>query len=350
MKRFVRMTALVMAAIFIFAGCSLVTVDPEKEKQLPVAEVNGDKILKADYVKQYDAYISAVEQQYGIDKNTLETSADYADTLAQMREDIVEGLITQKLVNQQVEKNNIALTDDDKKQVKDQLQQLKDAYGEEAFADMLAQQQMTEAELEQLLQEDTAQQKLFDELTADITVTDDEVKKYYDENKDTEFTDPEMVTVSHILISIPEDKYSADEATKKAEYDKIKPEAEQVLAKAKAGDDFAELVKQYSDDTGTKDQGGTLTFSREDQIEPAFIEASFALKNKGDISDLVQTSYGYHIIKLEEKIPSKVYTFEEKKQEIHDTLLLQKKNDKITALIEEWRNGSDIKKYEENYK
>ncbi|AEE95997.1 peptidylprolyl isomerase [Mahella australiensis] len=350
MKRFVRMTALAMVAIFIFAGCSLVTVDPEKEKQLPVAEVNGDKILKADYVKQYDAYINAVEQQYGIDKKTLETSTDYADTLAQMREDIVEGLITQKLVDQQAKKNNIALTDDDKKQVKDQLQQLKDAYGEEAFADMLKQQQMTEAELEQLLQGDAVQQKLFDQLTAGITVTDEEVKKYYDENKDTEFTDPEMVKVSHILISIPEDKYSADETTKKTEYDKIKPEAEQVLAKAKAGDDFAELVKQYSDDAGTKDQGGTLTFSREDQIEPAFIEASFALKNKGDISGLVQTSYGYHIIRLEEKIPSKVHTFEEKKQEIHDTLLQQKKNDKITALIEEWKKGSDIKKYEKNYK
>ncbi|MDI3507969.1 MAG: foldase protein PrsA [Clostridiales bacterium] len=350
MKRFVRMTALAMVAIFIFAGCSLVTVDPEKEKQLPVAEVNGDKILKADYMEQYDIFVSTMEQQYGITKEVLETGADYADMLAQTKEDIIEWLIEQKLIDEQVKKNNIVLTDDDKQQIKDTLQQYKDAYGEEAFADMLKQQQMTETEFEQLLQEDAVQQKLFEGLTADVTVTDDEVKKYYDENKDTEFTVPEMVTVSHILISIPEDKYSADEATKKAEYDKIKPEAEQVLAKAKAGDDFAELVKQYSDDAGTKDQGGTLTFSREDQIEPAFIEASFALKNKGDISGLVQTSYGYHIIKLEEKIPSKVHTFEEKKQEIHDTLLQQKKNDKITALIEEWKKGSDIKKYEKNYK
>lgn len=339
-----------ITVIFLFTGCALVTVNPDKEKQLVVAEVNGQKILKADYLKQYNVYVSAVAQQYGIDRTELETNKDNTDMLSQIKEDVVDGLINQKLIEQQAAKNNVTLTDDDKKQAKDNIQQLKDLYGQDGFAELLKQEEITESDLEQMILDNILQQKLTDKLTADVTVTDDEIKKYYEDNKATLFTDPEKVKVSHILISIPQDKYSASDQEKEAEYAKIKPKAEQVLAMAKKGDDFTKLVEQYSDDTGTKDQGGELTFSRNDPLESSFIDASFALKNPGDISDLVKTSYGYHIIKLEEKIPAKTYTLEEKKDEIKDTLLQQKKSDKMSSLMDGWKKESNIKKYSRNYK
>gem|GEM_PF-898330 len=349
MKRFIKVISLILAAIFALTACSLVTVDPEKEKQLPIAQVNDVTITKAAYTKEYESYLTLIEQQYGITKETIETSKDYADMLKQIKENLVDELINRELIKEQIKKNNIVLTDDDNKDIADTIQQLKDSYGEETFTDMLKQQNTTEEELKQTLQENMLQQKLLDKLTANITVSDEEIKKYYDENKDTEFTEPEKVTVSHILIAIPEDKMSADDNTKNAEYEKIKPKAEQVLAKAKAGEDFSKLVKEYSDDTGTKDQGGQLTFSRSDQIEQAFMDASFALKNIGDISNLVKTSYGYHIIKLDAKTPAKVYTLEEKKNDIKEEVLQQKKSDKFTALLDEWKKASSIKKYTKNY-
>jgi parvulin-like peptidyl-prolyl isomerase len=148
-----------------------------------------------------------------------------------------------------------------------------------------------------MTEECTAQAVMERELN--IKISDEDVKKFYDENP-SKFEQPEMVRASHVLVStrdaenkeLPEDQKAAK-----------KKKAEDILKRARGGEDFAKLAKEFSDDPGSKDKGGEYTFPR-GQMVPEFENTAFSLK-VDEISDLVPTQFGYHIIKLSEKIPAK---------------------------------------------
>jgi parvulin-like peptidyl-prolyl isomerase len=143
-----------------------------------------------------------------------------------------------------------------------------------------------------------------------IKVTEDEAKKYYEDNP-SKFEEPEMVHVSHILISTQDPATKSDlPDDKKTAKRKL---AEDILKRAKAGEDWGKLVKEYSEDPASKDKGGEYTFAKasvdpQRAMVPEFENAAFAL-NTNQISDIVTTSYGYHIIKLLEKLPAKKETY-----------------------------------------
>jgi parvulin-like peptidyl-prolyl isomerase len=143
-----------------------------------------------------------------------------------------------------------------------------------------------------------------------VKVTEDEAKKYYEDNP-SKFEEPEMVHVSHILIGTQDPATKSDlPDDKKTAKRKL---AEDILKRAKAGEDWGKLVKEYSEDPGSKDKGGEYTFARasvdpQRAMVPEFENAAFAL-NTNQISDIVTTSYGYHIIKLLEKLPAKKESF-----------------------------------------
>jgi peptidyl-prolyl cis-trans isomerase C len=142
------------------------------------------------------------------------------------------------------------------------------------------------------------------ELKADVT--DADARKFYDEHSAT-FEHPEMVRVAHVLVGT-RDQLTGTEISDEQKAAKKKL-ADDIAKRAKAGEDFAKLVKQYSDDPGSKDKGGEYTFARAvadpyHAMVPAFEEAAFGL-NTNQVSDPVATQYGYHIIKLYEKIPAK---------------------------------------------
>jgi peptidyl-prolyl cis-trans isomerase C len=148
-------------------------------------------------------------------------------------------------------------------------------------------------------EESTAETVLERELK--VQVKDEDIKKYYDDNP-SRFEQPEMVRASHVLLSTrdPEtNKELSDD--KKAAKHKL---AEDVMKRARAGEDFAKLAKEYSEDPGSKDKGGEYTFPRKKMV-PEFESAAFALK-PNEVSDIVTTQFGYHVIKLSEKIPAKV--------------------------------------------
>jgi peptidyl-prolyl cis-trans isomerase C len=150
-----------------------------------------------------------------------------------------------------------------------------------------------------LYEEALAEQVLRDK----VNVTDAQIQKFYDENP-SQFEEPEMVRASHILIATA-DKTGAQlsDDDKKAKR-KI---ADDLLKRARAGEDFAKLAKEYSDDPGSKDNGGEYTFPRGRMVKE-FESAAFTLQTN-QISDVVTTQYGYHIIKLSEKIPAKKLEF-----------------------------------------
>ena len=164
---------------------------------------------------------------------------------------------------------------------------------------------MTIEELQRkMLEESIAESVVSRELKAEPT--DADAKKYYDEFP-ARFEQPEMVRASHILLSTidPETKSQLSDEKKAAK----KKTAEDVLKRARAGEDFAKLAKEFSEDPGSRDNGGEYKFPR-GQMVPEFETAAFGLATN-QISDIVTTQFGYHIIKLSEKIPSKKLTLDE---------------------------------------
>ena len=168
-------------------------------------------------------------------------------------------------------------------------------------------------------------------MAAATTVTDQDLQSYYDQHRD-EYRVPEQVKVTHILIKIPlpapgakvDDKAVADARAK----------AEDVLKQVKAGGDFAKLAKKYSDDPGSAKSGGELGWIGRGRTVPEFEKAAFSL-GKGETSDLVQSSYGFHIIRVEDKQTAHLKTLAEVKSEIEEKV----KQEKATRATEAAANA-----------
>jgi peptidyl-prolyl cis-trans isomerase D len=157
-------------------------------------------------------------------------------------------------------------------------------------------------------------------VAAATTVSDQDLQSYYDQHRD-EFRVPEQVKVSHILIKTPlpapgqkEDEKGIAEARAKAE---------DVLKQVKAGGDFAKLAEKYSDDPGSAKSGGELGWIGRGRTVPEFEKTAFSL-GKGQTSDLVKSSYGFHIIRVEDKQEAHLKTLAEVKSEIEEKVKQQK--------------------------
>jgi len=180
-----------------------------------------------------------------------------------------------------------------------------------------------------------------------INVTEADAKKYYDENA-TRFEQPEQVRASHVLIAT-RDLETNTEYTE--EQKKVKKKtAEDVRKRAAAGEDFAKLVKEFSDDSGSKDSAGEYTFAR-GRMMPDFEAAAFSLATN-QVSDIVTTPYGYHIIKLSEKIPAKVIAFSEVADDLREALKTEelKKQIRDTEYLEKLQKDAGVEIVDERMK
>ena len=153
-----------------------------------------------------------------------------------------------------------------------------------------------------------------------FTTTEADAKKYYDENV-KEFQVPEQVRASHILIRPADPNTDPNQAKAQAKH-----KAEELLKKVKGGTDFATVAKESSEDPTTKDQGGDLRLFSRGLMYPTFENAAFGLK-VGQVSDLVETPFGYHIIKVTEHHDPNQIAFEKAKTDIISGLTRQKKQE-----------------------
>ena len=147
------------------------------------------------------------------------------------------------------------------------------------------------------------------QISKDVTVTDDAVTQYYTAHKEM-FTVPARVRARHILIRVAK---TASDADRKKALEK----AQEILEKAKKGEDFAKLAEEYSEDKGSRERGGDLGYFSRGTMEKPFEEAAFALK-KGEISDVVETKYGYHIIKVEDSEEARLRPLSEVKDYVRE--------------------------------
>jgi peptidyl-prolyl cis-trans isomerase C len=160
-------------------------------------------------------------------------------------------------------------------------------------------------------------------LRSKVTITDEQVKKYYEDHPG-DFEEPETVRVSHILIMTTDPRSGAQLPAEQVKAKK--KQIDDLLKRARAGEDFLKLATDYSEDPGSREKGGVYTFPRGQMVAP-FEAAAFSLKTN-QISDVVTTIYGYHIIKLLEKNPAKKFEFSKVSADIKD-YLAGKEIDKI---------------------
>jgi peptidyl-prolyl cis-trans isomerase C len=171
------------------------------------------------------------------------------------------------------------------------------------------------------------------ELEPKVTVSPEAGKKFYDENK-ARFRQDDSVHASHILIRTPE---NADAAAKA----KAKSQADGLLAQITKGADFAGLAKQFSQDPGSAPNGGDLGFFSKGQMVPAFEQAAFSLK-PGQTSGVVETPFGYHIIRVSETKAGRDLTYDEVKGQIDEYLKQQIRDQKSQEFVDQLRARGKI--------
>ncbi len=170
------------------------------------------------------------------------------------------------------------------------------------------------------------------EIGAKAKVSDEFLKEYYEKHK-TEYLRPEAVRLRMISIFV-------DPVANKKERAAKKKHAEEVLAKAKAGGDFAALAAKYSNDDW-RVKGGDFGIRHKGQLDPEIEKAAFALK-PGGISGLVETIYGYHFVKLEERLPRIQLSFEEMKDRLRKKLEDERTKELSEALLKRLKENSKI--------
>lgn len=276
------------------------------------ATVNGDKI----YVEEIDKQLKSVESQHA------EAFAGEQGEKAkkEFTQNILDNLILQKLMLQQAKAQNIKVSD---KELKAQKDQVKATYGGDAgYKEELKKQGLSDKEVEDNLKSQLLIQKIAQEVTKDIKVTDAQIKAQYEANK-AQYQDPEMVKASQILVD-------SEETAKK------------IIEEYKDGANFADLAKKYSKDEGSKDKGGEVGEFKRGQMVKEFEDAAFSMK-VGEVSDPIKSQFGYHIINVTGKTPERQKTLEEVKKEISDQVQKTMASDRFKKYSDALKAKADIR-------
>lgn len=294
---------------------------PEDKLPAVVAKVGDWQIKKEDLV--HDA--KNLQAQLGrMGGQTVLSATFYRQVL--------DGMILEGLLKKDIAAAGIAVSDAD---VKAQVDAVKKTFpDEEAFKKAVEAQGMTEQQIADQMRDRLSIQKFIaTKIEPQVQVTDEAAKKFYDENQ-AQMKRPERAHLRHILIKA---EPTASEADKKAARDK----AEGLLARIKQGEDFAKLATENTDDTGTKESGGDLSWIMKGQTVEPFEKAAFALK-PNEVSGVVETEFGYHIIQNLEQQPESVVPFEEAKPRIVEFLKRRDTDQKMREHVAELRNKAKI--------
>ncbi|MDB2160979.1 peptidylprolyl isomerase [Clostridium butyricum] len=341
MKRIKKLIAAV--AIFTLSisvmGCKMIEKTPEAIQKTVYATVGDEKITKADMDEEMKATIDQLKQQYGDDYANNEK---IKDQLKQMKVQYLNAMVNEKLMLKNAESVGVTPTDDELNEYSDkQIEQLKQAYPDDAqLQQVLEANGFTEDSYKDYAKKQYKLQKVQEAITADVEVTDDDAKAYYDENKDSQYTVGAGANAAHILIAEKGSDGNID-------FDASLAKANEVKAKLDAGADFAQLASEYGTD-GTKDKGGDLGFVAYNQAnyDQDFL-AGFKQLSEGQISDPIKSQFGYHIIKATGIKDEVVTPFDDVKEQIKSQLLQQQQSKAFNDKISEWKDAAKVKTYED---
>ena len=298
------------------------------EEKIPdgkVATVNGIVITQ----DLFDKEMARVSSQFARSGRPLSDAQSVS-----IKQRVLETLINRELLYQESQQKGIKVEDNE---VNGQFDIVKKRFpGEEQYKAALQKMNITEAELKSQIREGMAIQQFVDNyLVQEITVSEAEVMGFYQDNPDM-FKQPEQIKASHILIKVDA---QADETAKGQANKKIM----KIQKQLKAGQDFASLATEFSEGPSNVNGGDLGYFSRGQMVKP-FEDAAFKLKS-GEVSDIVETRFGYHLIKVVDKKPESVVSYEKVKDKITQYLEQDKKGKAVKADIEKLRQKAVIERF-----
>ena len=320
-KWFYILVVVIVIALLAMQACK------KEEAKLPegtIVTVNGAAITQEDL----DTELSMARQQFA----AMDQLDD--EQLAKIKEDLLESLISRKVLYQESQKKGIEI---ENATIDERLANMKKRFPKEnGFKAMLEKMNLTEEVLKFQLREGMVIQKLIDrEVAGKLAISDKDTKDYYDEHMDL-FKQPEKIQASHILVKVEQ---GADESVKAEALKKIK----KIQKELKTGGDFAELAKKYSD-CPSKAKGGDLgSFGRGQMVKP-FEEAVFSLK-PGEISDIVETDFGYHLIKAGDKKAEVITDYKDIKEKLAQYLKQMKTSEEVKKYIESLKEKAKIERF-----
>lgn len=332
MQRLHRSAVVVLAALVAFALTATLGCPKKSEGSTdqpaaadptgPVARVNGQDIPRAEFSKQMERTRARFQRAGRQIAPQLE---------GRLKENLIRKMVEEELIAQKAKAEGVTI---DAAELEAKLAEHKARFGsDKAFSSFLERTQQSEADVKADLEKNLLRDKLFAKLLAGQEPTEADAEKYYGENKD-KYLQKEQITAQHILLKTDKDTTDAQKKEKLALAKKLTAEAK------KQGADFGEIAKRSSEGP-TAARGGDLgTFSRGRMVKQ-FEDAAFAAK-AGDIVGPVETQFGYHVIKVNEKTEEKQRTFEDVKETILTSLKARQKSKATRELLEQLRTQAKI--------
>ncbi|MBQ7764921.1 peptidylprolyl isomerase [bacterium] len=314
MKKILTCAAL---SIFLLSACSV--------NKSGIIQVNDKIITKSQFEKALDKEIdNSMFKNFGGASNFVKSDENFMYSV--FKEKVVKELIIKSLLDSEIEKRGIKVTDED---IKAEMKSIVDKVGsKDELNSLLKQRGVSSSEFTEDLKTQIRIKKLISSIS-DIKITDADAEKYYKNNPD-KFKHQEQVRASHILISsdllqlirdikAKDKNISATDLNAKVE--KIQAEqkakAEAILKEVKANpDSFAKIAREKSEDKASGERGGELGFFSADAMVPEFSKAAFSMKPNTISENLVKTSYGYHIIKVTDRIEAGTTPYTKVKEDI----------------------------------
>jgi parvulin-like peptidyl-prolyl isomerase len=331
--------------ILAFAICC--NGGPGKPPADQVARVNSTVISKADFDQEVDRTLTRFKGPTGQIPPQLE---------ARIKDSTLKRMIDDALIRDKAKQLGVSITAEE---MTTKFNEHKARFGsDQEFREFLTRSKSTEEQVKSSLEMQMLRERVLEKMATAPEVTDEEIQKYFDEHKEN-FKEQEQVRARHVLARIeappppappapgaapapaPDaaaSKKALDDAKKKA---KTKIEAAQ--KKLKAGTKFEDVAKEFSDDV-TKNNGGDLGFFAKGRMVPAFEEAAFKAK-VGDTTGIVETNFGFHIIKVEEHKPARERPLDEVKESIRASLLARKRSDLRRDVLKKVKDEAKIEEF-----
>ena len=278
------------------------------------AVVNGEEIALTELDAQVDRLVEQSPEMF--------EGAEGQTRITEFKRQLLQSMIDNLLVRQAAAERGITVPDEE---IDAQIEDLKGGFpSEEEFNTALTEANLTVEDLRQQLRDQLVTQRLMEQLVNETEVTDEEIAAYYEQNK-AEFEEQAAVRASHILFD------KDDRAT-----------AERVLAEVNEGGDFAALAREHSKDPGSAAQGGDLGWS--DPARPYVAEFQGALEQLeiGQVSGLVETQYGWHVIRLDDKRDTRMQTLDEVRDQIEQDVLQERNIAAYQEFLAEIRGQAEI--------
>ena len=345
MKRFAALLVAALAGISFFSGCG--SKDDAAAKSAPapapavaeapaapapavdpgalVATVNGSNISEGDVQKVVEQFMKQMGGRVPPEQ--------LADAMPRIRERIVEELVMRRIMLDALSKENISLSDAEFAEIKAELaQELPPGMSLDAY---MAENNVSESEMREQM---AVRKMVVAKADAVAKPSDEDIKAFYDENQ-AGFAQEATVSASHILIKV--DRNADDDAAKTAKRERIESLRKQLIE----GADFAELAKANSDCPSASSGGDLGSFGR-GQMVPEFEDAAFS-QEIGAIGEVVETQFGFHLVKVSEKNDAKTLAFDEVKERISDILYSQSQQDAVRSYVDGLRAAADVKRFDE---